>query len=406
MTDSPKGTKGGLTFPATAGTSAGSDVPAPALLQVRGLVKHFPVRKGLFGGSTAQVRAVDGVSFEVGAGRTFAVVGESGCGKSTVARTLLRLIEPDAGEIVLGGQDLRALQGEALRRMRSELQMVFQDPFGSLNPRMTAGAMLAEPLLLHETLTAAQREARVQELLGLVGLPADAAARYPHEFSGGQRQRLAIARALAARPQVIVCDEPVSALDVSIQAQILNLLGDLQQRLGLAYVFISHDLAVVRQVASDIGVMYLGKLVETGPAAEVFRHPRHPYTQALLAAVPVPDPRRRAAEVVLGGDVPSPLSPPSGCTFHTRCPHADARCKAEAPVLQAAGQGVQLACWHWERLAAASPSPAAQPGADGDIGPSGAEVPATSTACPHPALARLQAAFVRPSRDVTSSPSH
>ena len=371
----------------------GDGPPADKLLQVRGLVKHFVVRKGLFGSAAAHVRAVDGVSFEVGAGRTFAVVGESGCGKSTVARVLLRLIEADAGEIRLGGQDLRALQGEALRRMRSRLQMVFQDPYGSLNPRMTAGAMLAEPLLLHESLSASQREARVAELLALVGLPADAQARYPHEFSGGQRQRLAIARALAARPQVIVCDEPVSALDVSIQAQILNLLADLQQRLGLAYVFISHDLAVVRQVATDIGVMYLGKLVETGPAAEVFRRPRHPYTQALLAAVPVPDPRRRGLDAVVGGDVPSPLAPPSGCAFHTRCPHADARCKAEMPALQATGQGVQLACWHWERVAAHTAAPlqaAAVPDAPSTSGAAGA-------------LARLQAAFVRPQQEASAS---
>ena len=373
--------------------AAGAAPPTDTLLQVRGLVKHFVVRKGLFGSATAHVRAVDGVSFEVGAGRTFAVVGESGCGKSTVARVLLRLIEADAGEIRLGGQDLRALQGEALRRMRSRLQMVFQDPYGSLNPRMTAGAMLAEPLLLHESLSGAQREARVAELLGLVGLPADAQARYPHEFSGGQRQRLAIARALAARPQVIVCDEPVSALDVSIQAQILNLLADLQQRLGLAYVFISHDLAVVRQVATDIGVMYLGKLVETGPAAEVFRRPRHPYTQALLAAVPVPDPRRRGLDAVVGGDVPSPLAPPSGCAFHTRCPHADARCKAETPALQAAGQGVQLACWHWERVAAHTAAPL-----------QAAAVPnAPSTSAHATVLARLQAAFVRPQQEAPAS---
>lgn len=367
---------------------------AVPLLLVRGLVKHFAVRRGLLGGGTAKVRAVDGVSFDVGAGRTFAVVGESGCGKSTVARALLRLIEPDAGEIRLGGQDLRALQGEALRRMRSRLQMVFQDPFGSLNPRMTAGAMLAEPLLLHESMSAAQRVARVTELLGLVGLPAEAAGRYPHEFSGGQRQRLAIARALAARPEVIVCDEPVSALDVSIQAQILNLLADLQQRLGLAYVFISHDLAVVRQVATDVGVMYLGKLVETGPAAEVFRSPRHPYTQALLAAVPVPDPRRRGLGNVLGGDVPSPLSPPSGCAFHTRCPHADARCKAEAPALQPAQHGVQLACWHWEQVHAQVASAAATHVAQAEVS---TDTPQSQP--PEPsrvALARLQAAFVRP----------
>jgi peptide/nickel transport system ATP-binding protein/oligopeptide transport system ATP-binding protein len=347
-----------------------------ALLRAEGLVKHFPIRSGLMGRSTAAVRAVDGVSFSVAAGSTFAIVGESGCGKSTVARVLLRLIEPDAGRIEVDGQDLRAADAAALRRLRGRIQLVFQDPYGSLNPRMTAGDMLAEPLLLHDVVPAAQRAARVAELLSLVGLRPDAARRFPHEFSGGQRQRLAIARALAAGPKVIVCDEPVSALDVSIQAQILNLLAELQRRFGLAYVFISHDLAVVRQIATEVGVMYLGKLVETGPAAAVFAAPRHPYTRALLSAVPVPDPRTRGREPAIGGDVPSPLAPPPGCSFHTRCPHADARCRAEVPTLQPAGEGISVACWHWQRIA---PPPTARLAA----GPV------------NDALARLQAAFVR-----------
>jgi oligopeptide transport system ATP-binding protein len=354
---------------------AASSRPA---LAAEGLVKHFPVRTGLFGRASAHVRAVDGVSFEVGAGRTFAIVGESGCGKSTVARLLLRLIEPDAGRIALDGEDLRAAEGAMLRRLRGRLQLVFQDPYGSLNPRMTAGDMLAEPLMLHGTGEASARAARVAELLLQVGLRADAARRYPHEFSGGQRQRLAIARALAAGPRVIVCDEPVSALDVSIQAQILNLLADLQRRLGLGYVFISHDLSVVRQVATDIGVMYLGRFVETGPAATVFATPRHPYTRALLSAVPVPDPAARGREPAIGGDVPSPLAPPPGCAFHTRCPHAEARCRAETPPLAPSGEGdgVALACWRWREIAPP------------------ASLRATRTRT-DPALERLQAAFAR-----------
>ena len=348
-----------------------------AMLRVRDLVKHFPVRQGLFGRSTSTVRAVDGVSFDLAAGKTFAIVGESGCGKSTVARLLLRLIEPTGGQLELDGHDLIAAEAGTMRRLRGLIQLIFQDPYGSLNPRLTAGDMLAEPLMLHETVPAAGRMARVAELLGMVGLPAEAARRYPHEFSGGQRQRLAIARALAAGPRVIVCDEPVSALDVSIQAQILNLLADLQRQLGLSYVFISHDLAVVRQIATDVGVMYLGRFVETGPASIVLAAPRHPYTRALLSAVPVPDPTRRAGEPAIGGDVPSPLAPPAGCHFHTRCPHADERCRTESPPLEAAGDGTAVACWHWRR-----------------IGPAPISV-ARPTAPANAALARLQAAFVR-----------
>jgi peptide/nickel transport system ATP-binding protein/oligopeptide transport system ATP-binding protein len=354
------------------------------VLQAEGLVKHFPTGQGLFGRGRAVVRAVDGVSFTLAAGQTFAIVGESGCGKSTLARLLLRLIEPDAGRILLGGESLLDQDPRALRRLRGRIQMIFQDPYGSLNPRMTAGDILAEPLMLHTGLAPADRGGRVAELLDRVGLPADAARRWPHEFSGGQRQRLAIARALAAGPELIVCDEPVSALDVSIQAQILNLLAQLQRELGLAYVFISHDLAVVRQVADVVGVMYLGQLVETGPADQVFAAPRHPYTQALLAAVPQPDPSRRGRRVILSGDVPSPIAPPPGCRFHTRCAHADAQCREAVPALVAIdgragraaaaagarhpdrgdpaaggrlGHGgepaeVQVACWHWARISA------------------------------------------------------
>ncbi len=348
-----------------------------AMLRVRDLVKHFPVRQGLFGRSTSTVRAVDGVSFELAPGKTFAIVGESGCGKSTVARLLLRLIEPTSGQLELDGHDLIAADATAMRRLRGLIQLIFQDPYGSLNPRLTAGDMLAEPLMLHQTVPATGRMARVAELLGMVGLPPEAARRYPHEFSGGQRQRLAIARALAAGPRVIVCDEPVSALDVSIQAQILNLLADLQRQLGLSYVFISHDLAVVRQIATEVGVMYLGRFVETGPASIVLAAPRHPYTRALLSAVPVPDPTRRAGEPAIGGDVPSPLAPPAGCHFHSRCPHADERCRTESPPLEAAGDGTAVACWHWRRIGPA-PMSIARPAAPAN-----------------PALARLQAAFVR-----------
>ncbi len=358
-------------------------------LVVRDLVKHFPVRTGLLGRSVARVRAVDGVSFELDAGSTFAIVGESGCGKSTVARLLMRLIEPDGGVIELQGEDLRALDAVALRQRRGRIQMVFQDPFGSLNPRMRAGDTLGEPLQLHTGLDGPARSARVAELLSLVGLRPDAASRFPHEFSGGQRQRLAIARALAAGPEVIVCDEPVSALDVSIQAQILNLLADLQQRLGLAYVFISHDLAVVRQVARQLAVMYLGRFVEIGPAAAVYATPRHPYTRALLASVPLPDPDRRGREQALGGDVPSPLSPPSGCAFHTRCAFARDRCAIDAPAFEPAGDGVQVACWFWRDLPAR--------GASG--------VAVSSVQSTNKTLERLQAAFIRHSAEASSPDS-
>jgi oligopeptide/dipeptide ABC transporter ATP-binding protein len=382
-----------------------------AALRVEGLVKHFTVRRGLFGADAGRVRAVDGVSFEVEAGRTMAIVGESGCGKSTLARALLRLVEPDAGRVLLDGQDLRQVDAAALLRARSRIQMIFQDPYGSLNPRMAVGDMLEEPLRLHAVVPSAARAARVRELLSLVGLPSGAARRYPHEFSGGQRQRLAIARALAAQPRVIVCDEPVSALDVSIQAQILNLLADLQREFGLAYVFISHDLAVVRQVATTVGVMYLGRLVETAPAATLFNRPLHPYTRALLDAAPVPDPSRRRARALLSGDLPSPIDPPPGCRFHTRCPHADARCSAETPGLEvallpgmasapnglaASGQpspalaASRVACWHWDRL----PVPSAFQDEGAVVARPGSDV-----------LRRLQSAFVRPPSQTALAPN-
>ncbi|MBI3372662.1 MAG: dipeptide ABC transporter ATP-binding protein [Betaproteobacteria bacterium] len=348
-----------------------------AILEATGLVKHFAMGSGLFARAAGVVKAVDGVSFAVGAGESHAIVGESGCGKSTVARLVLRLIEPTAGAVRLEGRDLLALAPAELRAARRHIQIVFQDPYGSLNPRMTVGQMLTEPLMLHEVVAPARRHERVAELLRVVGLQPDSAQRYPHEFSGGQRQRLAVARALAAEPRVIVCDEPVSALDVSIQAQILNLLADLQQRLGLAYVIISHDLAVVHHIATSVGVMYLGRFVESGPSDAVFERPKHPYTQALLSSVPVPEPGRRSRRIVLQGDVPSPLAPPSGCHFHPRCAHAIARCREEAPLAEAKADGGTVACHRWRELEAWNTAVTAGQGN-------------------RAALARLQAAFTRP----------
>jgi peptide/nickel transport system ATP-binding protein/oligopeptide transport system ATP-binding protein len=345
-----------------------------ALLAGRDLVKHFPVRNWL-GRRTAAVRAVDGVSLEVRRGETLGLVGESGCGKSTLGRVLLRLVEADGGDIRFEGCDVRALDATALRRLRAEMQMVFQDPYASLNPRMTIGDALAEPLALHGVGDAAARRARVGELLRTVGLRARDARRYPHEFSGGQRQRIGIARALAANPKLLVCDEPVSALDVSIQAQIINLLQELRGRFGLSLVFIAHDLAVVRHVADRIAVMYLGKIVETAPGAALFDMPRHPYTRALLAAVPIPDPAFRRERALLAGEVPSPMAPPPGCRFHTRCPFAQERCRVEEPAL-ADDSGHATACHFWPDL------PPFQP-----IAEAGAA---------DERLARLQAFFDRP----------
>jgi oligopeptide/dipeptide ABC transporter ATP-binding protein len=317
--------------------------PAP-LLEVRDLVKHFPVAGGLFGGSKAAVKAVDGVSFTLAKGETLALVGESGCGKSTTGRMILRLIEPTSGSVHLDGQDVLALDTAALRRERRRMQIVFQDPFASLNPRMSVRDILSEPLQLHGLATSSALTERVNDLLGLVGLASYHAERFPHEFSGGQRQRSGVARALATNPDLIVCDEPVSALDVSIQAQVVNLLQDLQDRFGMAYVFIAHALAVVKHVATRVAVMYLGRIVEIGGKRALYAAPRHPYTQALLSAAPRPDPTLTSERIILQGDVPSPMNPPSGCAFHTRCPLAAERCRAETPLLRDVGDGTLAAC--------------------------------------------------------------
>ena len=322
----------------------------PALLQVEGLVKHFPVRKGVLGRVSGAVRAVDGVDFEIGSGETLGVVGESGCGKSTLGRLVLRLIEPSAGRVSFDGHDLGALDARALRAQRRSMQIIFQDPYSSLNPRMTVGQTLTEPLMLHRLHPGRQVE-RVAELLHTVGLASEHMRRYPHEFSGGQRQRIGIARALAGEPKLIVCDEAVSALDVSVQAQVVNLLQDLQRQFGLAYMFIAHDLAVVKHIASRIAVMYLGRIVEIADKPELFATPRHPYTQALLSAIPLPEPGLQRERRLLEGDVPSPLAPPPGCHFHTRCAHARALCSQTAPpLLVDAGHGV--ACHFWREIAA------------------------------------------------------
>ena len=327
------------------------------LLQAVNLVKHFTVRRGLFGKARGAVRAVDGVSLALGAGETLGVVGESGCGKSTLGRLLLRLTEPTSGTVSFNGTDLGLLDANTLRAQRRRMQIIFQDPYSSLNPRMTVGQTLAEPLMLHG-LHIGRHSQRVAELLHTVGLAAEHAQRYPHEFSGGQRQRIGIARALAVEPQLIVCDEAVSALDVSVQAQVINLLQDLQQRLGLAYVFIAHDLAVVRHIATRVAVMYLGRVVELAPSQALFDAPRHPYTRALMAAIPSPVPlplsERQRQRKVIGGDVPSPANPPSGCHFHTRCPHAQALCAQQVPTLDADGER-SVACHFWRELAPVDP---------------------------------------------------
>ncbi|GGI98630.1 ABC transporter ATP-binding protein [Neoroseomonas lacus] len=321
------------------------------LLEVTGLAKHYPVREGLIlARQVGVVRAVDGVSFTVNRGETLALVGESGCGKSTTARLVLRLIEPSAGTINFEGVNVTRSAGAAQRAMRRRMQIVFQDPYASLNPRLTVADTIAEPMIVHGIGDTASRRKRVEELLGLVGLRPFHAQRYPHEFSGGQRQRIGIARALSVQPDLVVCDEPVSALDVSIQAQVVNLLKDLQRRFGLAYLFIAHDLAVVKHVADRVAVMYLGQIVETARKGDLFTTPRHPYTRALLAAIPHPDPQRRGQVKPLGGDVPSPMNPPPGCRFHTRCPFAQERCRIEAPALRRMADGHEAACHFAETL--------------------------------------------------------
>ncbi|MFL5608525.1 MAG: ABC transporter ATP-binding protein [Gemmatimonadaceae bacterium] len=334
-----------MTTPATQ-TEPRATSLAQALLEVRDLTKHFPIKRGVFGRVTGQVRAVDGVSFDVAAGETLALVGESGCGKSTTGRAILRLIEPTSGTVRYDGADVLAMGASELRALRRQMQIVFQDPFSSLNPRMSIGAIVREGLTIHRLAEGAAADARVRQLLQEVGLRPEYASRYPHEFSGGQRQRVGIARALSVEPKFIVCDEPVSALDVSVQAQVVNLLQDLQRDRGLAYLFIAHDLSVVEHIADRVAVMYLGHIVELAPVKELYENPIMPYTQALLSAVPAPDPGVKRERILLAGDVPSPANPPSGCVFHPRCQHPakDAACAAIVPPLEEKKPGHWAAC--------------------------------------------------------------
>ena len=314
------------------------------LLEVKDLCKHYPIRKGLFSRIFGYVYAVDGISFTINEGETLGLVGESGCGKSTVGRTILKLIEPSRGEIIWRGERIDELSRSQMRPYRQQIQAVFQDPYSSLNPRMRSADIVSEPLRNFESLSKAQGRERVSALFERVGLRPDQMLRFPHEFSGGQRQRLGIARALSVKPKLIMLDEPVSALDVSVQAQVINLLEDLQREFQVSYLFVAHDLAVVKHISHRVAVMYLGRIVELAPTKELFSRPSHPYTEALLSAVPVPDPKYQRKQIVLGGDVPSPINRPNGCHFHTRCPYAQERCKVEEPVLEEITPGHSVAC--------------------------------------------------------------
>jgi oligopeptide transport system ATP-binding protein len=315
-----------------------------ALLEIRNLIKYFPVKKGILSRTVGEVKAVDGVSFSLERGETLGLVGESGCGKTTVGRSILRLIEPTAGEVVFDGQDLLRLNKEEMRRVRASFQIIFQDPFSSLDPRMNVGQIIGEPILNHTKSSKREIHDRVAYLMKRVGLHPEQMSRYPHEFSGGQRQRIGVARALALNPLAVVCDEPISALDVSIQAQVMNLLAQLQEEMNLSYLFIAHDLSVVEHISDRVAVMYLGRIVELARGQELYENPQHPYTQALLSAVPIPDPEVRKQRIILEGDVPSPLNPPAGCGFHTRCPFRKSICAEERPLFRDIGNGHWVEC--------------------------------------------------------------